>query len=233
MPRPESRAAVRLMLVEDDAAIRESLAAALRAAGYEVRALADGEDLEAELASYRPAMVLLDWMLPGRDGPALVEVVRSRSAAGVIMLTAREAVADRLRGFEAGVDDYLAKPFATEELLARTKAVLRRLGAVPATVRVGDLVIDEGAGLVERAGQRVPLTATEFRLLCFLADHRDRVLSPGQILTQVWGYEEYADNLVQVHVSALRRKTEALGPRLVHTERGLGYVLRTPADQST
>ncbi|GAA4680683.1 response regulator transcription factor [Nocardioides nanhaiensis] len=223
-------APARVLVVEDDAAIRSSVTQALVAAGLEVRALPDGEELEAELAGFRPALVVLDWMLPGRQGPHLVELVRARSGAGVVMLTARDAVEDRLRGFEVGVDDYVAKPFVTEELVARVRAVLRRLGAVPTSVQVADLRIDPDAGLVERAGSPVSLTATEFRLLCFLADHRDKVMSSAQILTQVWGYGEYADNLVQVHVSALRRKLEEHGPRLLHTERGLGYVLRAPRE---
>ena len=209
----------RLLVVEDDAAIRESLDRALAAAGFEVRVLADGEELEREV---------LDWMLPGRQGPELVRVVRSRSRAAVVMLTARDAVADRLQGFELGADDYLVKPFVTDELVARVRAVLRRSGVLSGRVEVDDLVIDEAAGTATRGGTRLPLTATEFRLLCFLGAHRDRVLSPVQILSQVWGYDQYADNLVQVHVSALRRKLEAHGPRLLHTERGLGYVLRAP-----
>jgi len=229
VPSPTRADGPRLLLVEDDAAIRESVGAALTAAGFAVRTLPDGDGLEAALDTWRPALVVLDWMLPGRDGPALVRVIQARSAAGVVMLTAREGVSDRLKGFDAGVDDYVAKPFVTEELVARIRAVLRRLGAVPSTVTVGDLVVDPDAGRADRAGHRLPLTATEFRLLCFLAEHRDRVLSPAQILTQVWGYDEYADNLVQVHVSALRRKIEAHGPRLLHTERGLGYVLRAGA----
>ncbi|SDS01746.1 DNA-binding response regulator, OmpR family, contains REC and winged-helix (wHTH) domain [Nocardioides scoriae] len=229
-PSPGSRA--RVLLVEDDLTIRESLRGSLSAAGLEVRALADGLDLEAELHSFRPDLVVLDWMLPGRDGPELVRVVRRTTAAGVVMLTAREGVADRLRGFDVGVDDYVAKPFVTEELVARIRAVLRRTGAVSSTVVVDDLVIDEGAALVERAGTRIALTATELRLLSYLATNRDRVMSSAQILTQVWGYEQYADNLVQVHVSAVRRKLEAHGPRLIHTERGLGYVLRAPRPPS-
>ncbi|MGI8899803.1 MAG: response regulator transcription factor [Nocardioides sp.] len=219
---------VRLLVVEDDETIRESLLRSLEAAGFAVHASVDGSALETVLTSFRPALVVLDWMLPGRDGPALARVVRARSTAGVVMLTAREAIEDRLHGFEVGVDDYLAKPFVTEELIARINAVLRRMGAIASTVQVGDLVIDEEAGIVERAGVRLALTATEFRLLNYLAAHRDRVLSSTQILTQVWGYEEYADNLVQVHISALRRKIEEHGDRLIHTERGLGYALRTP-----
>lgn len=218
----------RVLIVEDDEVIRMSLEKALIATGFAVRSLADGADLEGVLASYRPALVLLDWMLPGRDGPALVTVVRRHSSAGIVMLTAREAIADRLRGFDVGVDDYVAKPFVTEELIARFRAVLRRLGTIPTTIEVDDLVIDEAAGIVERGGVRLALTATEFRLLVHLASHRDRVLSNAQILSQVWGYDSYADNLVQVHLSALRRKIEEHGSRLIHTERGLGYVLRAP-----
>jgi len=218
----------RVLLVEDDDTLREAVGGALEAAGFRVRTLADGASLESEVEAFRPALVVLDWMLPGREGPELVRVVRSRSRAGVVMLTARESVSDRLRGFDVGVDDYVAKPFALEELVARLRAVLRRLGAIPSTIEVGDLVLDEEAGRVERGGVVLDLTATEFRLLAHLARHRDRVLSNAQILTQVWGYDDYADNLVQVHVSALRRKLEAHGPRLLHTERGLGYVLRAP-----
>ncbi|WP_460819177.1 response regulator transcription factor [Nocardioides korecus] len=218
----------RLLVVEDDDAIRESLERTLAASGFEVRALVDGEELEREVEAFSPDLVVLDWMLPGRQGPDLVRVVRSRSRAAVVMLTARDAVSDRLTGFDVGADDYLTKPFATDELVARVRAVLRRSGVLTGRVEVDDLVVDEGAGVATRDGTRLPLTATEFRLLCFLAAHRDRVLSPVQILSQVWGYDQYADNLVQVHVSALRRKLEAHGPRLLHTERGLGYVLRAP-----
>ena len=218
----------RLLVVEDDDSIRDSLTRAFGAAGFEVLAVEDGLELETHLRAFRPDLVVLDWMLPGRQGPELVRVVRSQGRAGIVMLTAREAVADRLTGFEVGVDDYVAKPFVTDELVARVRAVLRRSGAVSGTVQVDDLLIDEAAGVAERDGARLPLTATEFRLLCYLAAHRDRVLSSVQILSQVWGYEQYADNLVQVHMSALRRKIEAHGPRLIHTERGLGYVLRAP-----
>lgn len=219
---------MRLLVVEDDETIRQGLTAALEAAGFAVHATADGERLEHDLASFRPALVIVDWMLPGRDGPALVQVVRARSDAGIVMLTAREAVTDRLRGFDVGVDDYVAKPFVTEELIARIKAVLRRLSVIRSTMQIDDLLIDEDGAWAERDGHRLPLTATEFRLLVYLAAHRDRVLSSTQILSQVWGYDAYADNLVQVHLSALRRKIEAHGERLIHTERGLGYVLRAP-----
>lgn len=218
----------RVLVVEDHKAIRQIVLTALRAEGMAVTGLPDGTEFETTLETFRPHVIVLDWMLPGRDGPALAAVARRRCDAGLMMLTARHTVPDRLLGFEAGVDDYLAKPFEIAELVARIRALLRRLGRISQVVEVDDLVIDPDAGIVFRAGQQVELTATELRLLCYLADHRGRVLSPTQILTQVWGYEEYADNLIQVHISALRRKIEAHGPRLIHTVRGLGYVLRPP-----
>jgi two-component system OmpR family response regulator len=142
------------------------------------------------------------------------------------VLTARDAVEDRLRGFESGADDYLIKPFSMAELLARVRALLRRLGEVTDVLQVGDLIVDEGASLATRAGATLPLTATELRLLVHLASRPGRTLSKTVLLTQVWGYGDFDPNLVEVHMSALRRKTEEHGPRLIHTVRGLGYVLR-------
>lgn len=219
-------ASARVLLIEDDDDIRDAVVAALQAEKMTARGLSDGHDLERELEAFRPDVVLLDWMLPGRDGPALARVTRRHTDAGVLMLTARDEERDRLRGFDSGADDYVVKPFSMAELVARVRALTRRLGRVPTAVEVGDLVVDEAAGVVVRAGHRIDVTATELRLLGFLAAHKGRTMSTTQILTQVWGYEEYADNLVQVHISALRRKTEAHGPRLIHTARGLGYVLR-------
>jgi two-component system OmpR family response regulator len=217
----------RVLVVEDEDAIRAPLAAALRGAGHEVREVADGAGFEDVVDAYRPDLALLDVQLPGgRDGFALAAALRERSDCAVLMVTARDAVDDRLRGFAAGADDYVVKPFATVEVLARVGAILRRLGRVPSTVQVGDLVVDEDARLAVRSGQALELTATEFKLLAYLAGHRGRILSKTQLLTQVWGYDEYDPNLVEVHVSALRRKLEQHGPRLIHTARGLGYVVR-------
>jgi two-component system OmpR family response regulator len=217
----------RVLVVEDEEAIRSPLAAALRGAGHEVRERADGSGFEEVVDAFRPDLALLDVQLPGgRDGFALAGALRGRSDCAVLMVTARDAVDDRLRGFAAGADDYVVKPFATVEVLARVGAILRRLGRVPATVQAGDLVVDEDARLAVRAGTTLELTATEFKLLAYLISHRGRVLSKTQLLTQVWGYDEYDPNLVEVHVSALRRKLEQHGPRLIHTARGLGYVLR-------
>ena len=215
-----------MLVVEDEQAIREAVATALGDEGCQVEQRADGSSLAADLAGFRPDLVVLDVMLPGRDGFALAGEVRTVGDAGILLLTARDAVSDRLTGFRAGADDYLVKPFAMAELVARVRAVLNRRGRWPAALQVGDLVVDEAAGVVVRAGERVELTATELRLLGYLVGNRGRTVSKTQILTQVWGYEEYDPNLVEVHVSALRRKLEAHGPRLVHTVRGLGYTMR-------
>ncbi|MGQ0573553.1 MAG: response regulator transcription factor [Pseudonocardia sp.] len=214
----------RVLVVEDAEAIRTAVVSGLAGAGFGATGRADGRSLEQDLAAFRPDLVVLDVMLPGRDGFALLDVVRRHSDAGVVMLTARDGVDDRLRGLHGGADDYVVKPFALAELLARVTAVLRRMGRTPSAVAVGDLLVDAAAGTVLRAGTPVELTATELRLLDYLAAQRGRVVSKGQILTRVWGYTDYDPNLVEVHISALRRK---LGePRLLHTVRGLGYVLR-------
>jgi two-component system OmpR family response regulator len=214
----------RILVVEDAEAIRAAVLTGLADAGFGVAGRPDGRDLERDLTTFRPDLVVLDIMLPGRDGFALLDVVRRRSAAGVLLLTARDGIDDRLRGLHSGADDYLVKPFVLAELVARVTAVLRRLGRTPVCVEVGDLTLDSAAGSVQRGGRPIELTGTERRLLEHLAAHRDQVLSKTQLLTAVWGYEDFAPNLVEVHISALRRK---LGePRLLHTVRGLGYVLR-------
>ena len=216
--------AARVLVVEDEPVLREAVAAALEAAGFVVLAAADGRGLATAVARFRPDAAVLDISLPGPDGLALARQLRELGEAAVVFVTARDAVDDRLAGFAAGADDYLVKPFVLAELVARLRAVLRRTGRlVSPTVEVGELVLDEDAGRVLVAGEPVALTATELRLLSYLVRNRGRVLSKTQILTQVWGYDEYDPNLVEAHVSALRRKLEARGPRLVHTVRGVGY----------
>ncbi len=166
----------RVLVVEDEPAIREPLAAALRAGGYAVRELADGTDFESVVEAFRPDLAVLDLMLPGRDGYALTRALRSRGDTAVLMLTARDAVPDRVRGLRAGADDYVVKPFATEEVLARVGAILRRLGRVPATVQIGDLVLDEDAGAAVRAGHRLEL-----------AEQLDGSLSAQQLVDRLRG----------------------------------------------
>jgi two-component system OmpR family response regulator len=165
-------------------------------------------------------------MLPGRDGFALLGAVRAHSDAGVLMLTARDGVDDRLRGLTTGADDYVVKPFVLAEVVARVTAILRRTGRMVTELTVGDLVIDQEAGTVRRGQHAVALTATEFKLLCYFAEHRAKLLTKTQILSAVWGFDAYDPNLVEVFISSLRRKLEVHGPRLLHTMRGLGYTLR-------
>lgn len=216
----------RVVVVEDAEPIRTAIGIALTEAGYDVRTRPDGDGFERELAEYRPDLVLLDVMLPGRDGFELLSVARETSNAGVILLTARDAVEDRLHGLRTGADDYVVKPFVLAELIARVDAVLRRMGRLRSVLTVGDLEVDVEARVVRRAGTELELTATEFKLLAFLAGRAGKVVGKTQLLTAVWGYDDYADNLVEVYVSGLRRKLEVHGPRLLRTVRGSGYVLR-------
>jgi DNA-binding response OmpR family regulator len=220
-PRPN-----RILVVEDAEAIRIAVESGLAAAGHTVRLRTDGNEIERDLTDFRPDLVVLDVMLPGRDGFSLLETVRSRSRAGVVMLTARDGIDDRLRGLTTGADDYVVKPFILAELVARVNALLRRMGRMPTVLTVGDLTVDPESATVRRGDALVALTATEFKLLRHLAEHRGQVLNKSQILSAVWGFDAYDPNLVEVFISALRRKLEEHGPRLLHTVRGLGYVLR-------
>lgn len=215
-------AKVRVVVVEDDAAVRDAVERVLRGEGLAVAAFADYTDPEAILAT-APDLALLDVMLPHGDGLELARRLRARRDLPIVFLTARDAVDDRLAGFELGADDYLVKPFALEELLARVRAVLRRSDRLGAALEAGDTIVDEQAGRASRRGRDLELTPTELRLLAFFIRHRGLVLSKHQLLTQVWGYEAYDPNVVEVHVSALRRKLELHGPRILETVRGLGY----------
>jgi len=217
--------ASRILVVEDSEAIRVPLVTALVGHGYQAHGIPDGDDLEARLVEFDPALVLLDVMLPGRDGFELLRVVRERSLAGVLMLTARDATEDRVRGLVGGADDYLVKPFRMAELMARVQAVLRRVGVTGGSIACADLVIADDGVRVTRADVEIDLTATERRLLVYLAQHLGRVVSKTQLLAGVWGYEGFDPNVVEVHLSSLRRKLEEHGPRLVHTVRGRGYRL--------
>ena len=221
----DSAAGPRILVVEDNESIRVSVAANVAATGASVCTRADGSDLETVLVEFRPDLIILDIMLPGRHGTELLPIIRLSCDAGVLLLTARDAVQDRVNGLASGADDYLVKPFAMAELLARVDAILRRMGRTSPTVRVGDIVIDTESGQASRGGHDLDLTVTEWKLLGYLAAQRGRTVSKVQILTQVWGYDNYDANLVEVHVSALRRKLEAHGDRVLQTRRGIGYVL--------
>lgn len=218
----------RVLVIEDDAPIRSALEVALRGEDYEVRAEPDGTRLEDVAAQFRPDLAVLDVRLPvAPDGYAMASLLRRSSSLPILFLTAADAVEDRLAGFEVGADDYLIKPFSMAELLARIQALLRRTGRLASsTWQIGDLVVDDGARSVVRGGVMLELTRTEYDLLAALAQHVGKVLSKTQLLTQVWGFDAYDTNLVEVHMSALRRKLESAGPRIVQTVRGAGYVLR-------
>lgn len=218
-------------MVDDEPALRDTLRRALTAEGFDVSAVADGSAALIELTSSEPDAVVLDVMMPGIDG---LEVTRRLRAGGhrvpILLLTARDGVGDRVDGLDAGADDYLVKPFALEELLARIRALLRR--AVPAegaeTLRFADLSLDTGTREVRRAQRAIELTRTEFSLLELFLRNPRQVLPRSLVFERVWGYDfGPTSNALEVYVGYLRRKTEADGePRLIHTVRGVGYALR-------
>jgi two-component system response regulator MprA len=222
---------MRLLVVDDDPSVREALELVLDLNGFGVASAADGGAAIRTLAVDRPDAVILDVLMPGLDG---LEVCRRMRAIGdrtpVLMLTARAEVSERVAGLEAGADDYLVKPFASEELIARLRALLRRTGweGNGETLGFEDLELDPRAHEARRAGRPLELTRTEFLLLELLMRHPRQVLSRTRIFECVWGYDfGPASNSLEVYVGYLRRKTEAGGePRLVQTVRGVGYVLR-------
>jgi two-component system, OmpR family, response regulator MprA len=222
---------VRILVVDDEPAVRDSLERALRLEGYETELAADGVEALDTMTAGEPDAVLLDVMMPRVDG---LEVCRRMRARGdrtpVLMLTARDAVSDRVAGLDAGADDYVVKPFALDELLARLRALLRRAGASAAgqTLHFADLELDPVSHQVKRGDRLVELTRTEFALLELFMLHPRQVLTRPVIFDRVWGYDfGPGSNSLEVYVSYLRRKTEAEGEsRLLHTVRGVGYVLR-------
>jgi two-component system OmpR family response regulator len=222
----------RLLVVDDEPNIRELLSASLRYAGFEVVTAADGREAVQVAERARPDLIVLDVMLPDMDGFAVTDRLR---AAGrripVLFLTARDATEDKVTGLVRG-DDYVTKPFSLEEVLARIRAVLRRTrgGEVtPARLQVADLEMDEDSHQVWRGGRSVRLSPTEFKLLHYFMVNQGRVLSKAQILDHVWHYDFGGDrNVVESYVSYLRRKVDTVEPKLIHTLRGVGYVLRAP-----
>lgn len=224
---------MRLLIVDDEPAVRDALARALRLEGYEVELAADGREALAVLAERPADAVVLDVLMPGLSG---LEACRRLRASGdrtpVLMLTARVDVSDRVAGLDAGADDYLPKPFALDELLARVRALLRRSGAGEREppLRFGDLVLDPGAREARRGARQIELTRTEFELLELFMRNPGQVLTRSLIFERVWGYDfGPTSNSLEVYVGYLRRKTEAGGePRLIQTVRGVGYALRRP-----
>jgi two-component system OmpR family response regulator len=223
----------RLLVVEDEPTILELLSGSLRFAGFEVLTAASGREALRAAAASRPDLILLDVMLPDGDG---FDVIRAMRAGGprvpVIFLTARGHVHDRVAGLTLGGDDYITKPFSLDEVLARIRAVLRRCGSPGAggpRLAVADLELDEDTHEVRRHGALVTLTPTEFKLLRYLMVNAGQVLSKAQILDHVWDYSFSGDgNVVEPCISYVRRKVDQGEPRLIHTIRGAGYMLRVP-----
>jgi two-component system, OmpR family, response regulator MprA len=222
---------MKILVVDDERAVRESLRRALELEGYEIELAADGNEALYRLeVTEEPDAVILDVLMPGVDG---LEVCRRLRGAGsklpVLMLTARTEVEDRVAGLDAGADDYVTKPFALEELLARVRALLRRTGETDGeVVRFADLELDPATREVSRGGRPIELTRTEFSLLELFMRNPRQVLTRTIIFERVWGYDfGYASNSLDVYIGYLRRKTEADGePRLIQTVRGVGYALR-------
>ncbi|MEV0614497.1 response regulator transcription factor [Nonomuraea sp. NPDC050404] len=224
----------RLLIVEDDPNILELLAASLRFAGFDVTTAKSGLDAVAAVQRHRPDLVVLDVMLPDLDG---FEIVRRMRGGGlhtpVVFLTARDETEDKIRGLTLGGDDYVTKPFSLEEVVARIHAVLRRTAgepqAAPPRLTFADIELDEESHEVWRGGNAVALSPTEFKLLRYFMTNAGRVLSKPQILDHVWDYDFRGEvGIVESYVSVLRRKIDNRSPRLIHTLRGVGYVLRLP-----
>ena len=223
---------MRLLLVEDDPVIAASLAKGLREHAYAVDVATDGDAAVFQAAVNPYDAVVLDIMLPKRDGFAVCREIRSRKlSVPVLMLTARDAVADRIAGLDTGADDYLTKPFEFEELLARLRALLRRARALtPAVLHIGDLALDTHGQRATRAGRPLLLTTKEYALLEFLARNAGRVVGRAEISDHVWDdHYDPASNLIESYVNRLRKKVDLPGvPPLIHTRRGAGYVLEVP-----
>ncbi len=217
-----------VLVVEDDPAIAQFLQVGLGYEGYEVSTARSGPEALRQADARAPDLVVLDWMLPGLDGLEVCRRLRGRGDPAILMLTARDAVEDRVTGLEAGADDYLVKPFHFAELLARLRAIERRRGGEhAAVVSRADLRLDRGSREVTRGGRAVELTPREFDLLRLLMDNANVVLGKEQIVEHVWGYDFAGDvNIVEVYIGYLREKLGDRPPTLIQTVRGVGYVLR-------
>ncbi len=237
MTPPEAR----LLVVDDEPSILELLSVSLRFAGFEVVTATNGADALNQVRQVQPDLLVLDVMMPGLDGFAVASTLRSRGdRVPVLFLTAKDATEDRVKGLTLGGDDYVTKPFSLEELVARIRAVLRRTGGPaagaeqpPSRLSYGDLVLDDDTHEVWEGEREVELSPTEFNLLRYFLQNPGRVLRKRQILEHVWNYDFGGDgNVVESYVSYLRKKVDRSEPRLLHTVRGVGYVLRQPKGPS-
>ncbi|KTR86347.1 response regulator transcription factor [Leucobacter chromiiresistens] len=227
-------APIRAVVVDDEESLTEVISMALRYEGWQVRVARDGQEGLATIREFRPDVVVLDVMMPFVDGLSVVSRIRADGLfMPVLLLTAMDAVEDRVMGLAVGGDDYLTKPFSLDELVARLRALIRRSNLALAVVgdaalSVGDLVLDEATFECSRGGEHISLTATELRLLAFLMRNAGQVLSKAHILAEVWetGFDERT-SIVELYISYLRKKIDALGPAMIHTIHGVGYTLRS------
>ncbi|MGJ3508529.1 response regulator transcription factor [Enemella sp. A6] len=225
-----------ILVVDDDKGVRESLARSLQYSGYEVDTAADGVEALARLSATRPEAVIMDVMMPRLDGLETTKMLRSTgNDVPILILTARDAVDDRVDGLDAGADDYMVKPFSLDELLARLRALIRRAerqgetdDPTASSLKFADLTLNPHTREVLRGSRHITLTRTEFALLRALMEHPRRVLERSWLLNEVWGFDfQTTANSLDVYIGYLRRKTEAEGePRLIYNVRGVGYVLR-------
>jgi two-component system, OmpR family, response regulator MprA len=219
----------RVLVVEDDEAIADVLRRSLRAEGHEVQSAGDGAEALTVAEQFAPDLVILDLGLPRLDGMEVLKRLRADGDVPVLILTARTETEDRVEGLDSGADDYLPKPFEREELLARTRALLRRRPPRgSASIAVGDLLLNPDSREVKRGDREIELTNREFELLQYLAENQKLVVSRERLLEDVWGYDPFEQtNTIDVFISNLRRKLEEGGePRMLHTKRGAGYVLK-------
>lgn len=226
--------ALKVLVVDDEASIRTLLTLALTHEGWEVETAANGSEALAKNETYAPDVIVLDIMLPDMSGMQVLSRLRSQgSRVGVVFLTAKTELSDRVAGLTAGGDDYVVKPFSLEELAARLRAVVRRTHPVPQEhtemIRVGELTLNEETYEVTRGEEEIPLSTTEFELLRYLMRNAGRVLSKAQILDRVWSYDyDGKPTIVELYISYLRKKIDAGRTPMIHTVRGQGYMLQEP-----
>ena len=232
----ESKSAYRILVVDDEKSISDLISTSLRFVGFDVRTAATGSEALTVAEEFKPQAVVLDVMLPDLDGFEVCRQLRSEGLnIGVLFLTAKDGMEDKVAGLTIGGDDYMTKPFSLEELVARLRALLRRIGVVEIDtddekIRFADLELNEATHEVHRGGQLLEMSPTEFQLLRYLLINADRVVSKSQILDHVWQYDFRGDaGIVETYISYLRKKIDSFDPPLIHTVRGVGYRLRLPA----
>jgi two-component system, OmpR family, response regulator len=236
MPRSSENTNYRILVVDDESSISDLISTSLRFVGFEVRSAATGSEALTVAEEFKPHAVVLDVMLPDSDGFEVCRQLRSEGLnIGVLFLTAKDGMEDKVAGLTIGGDDYMTKPFSLEELVARLRALLRRIGVTEINtddekIRFADLELNEATHEVRRGGVLLEMSPTEFQLLRYLLINADRVVSKSQILDHVWQYDFRGDaGIVETYISYLRKKIDIYDPPLIHTVRGVGYRLRLPA----